>query len=141
MIPENLWSHPDVVSSLITGAATLFAAVIVGVFGAFIGAWFSRHRDSQDRESQWRSHAVELTKLDLERKLKTRDPNDRKPLRPSILDFLANYRDLQELGELSPKDLYLRIQKSRVSHQGESSADAVNGQQQGSASREGKPDG
>jgi len=140
MIPESLWSNPDVVSSLITGAATLLAAVIVGVFGAFIGAWFSRQRDRQDRESQWRSHAVELTKLDLERKLKTRDPNDRQPLRPSILDFLANYRDLQELGELSPKDLYLRIQESRVSHQKRSAPDAGDAKQQDSTSREGKPD-
>jgi hypothetical protein len=139
MIPASLWSNPDVVSSLITGAATLLAAIIVGVFGAFIGACFSRQRDRQDRESQWRSHAVELTKLDLERKLKTRDPNDRQPLRPSILDFLANYRDLQELGESSPKDLYLRIQESRVSHQ-QFGLDAGGAKRQTSTSGEENPD-
>ena len=140
MIPEGLWSTPDVVSSVITGAATLMAAVIVGLFGTLIGAWLSRQRDRQDRESQWRSHAVELTKLDLERKLKTRDPHDRQPLRPSILDFLANYRDLQELGKLSPKDLYLRILESRVSHQRQSGPEADDARQQGSTSREGNPD-
>src|SRR5690348_15340168 len=80
-----------------TGA--VISAIITGIAAKFIvGA-----RDRQDKEVEWRKHAIELTKLDLERKLKTRDPSDTTRLRPSILDFLANYRDLQELGEKSPR--------------------------------------
>jgi hypothetical protein len=71
-------------------------------------------RDRQDREAEWRKHAIELSKLDLDRKLKTRSANDMTPLRPSILDFLANYRDLQELGTKSPKELYLDVEKKRI---------------------------
>lgn len=33
--------------------------------------------------------------------LKTRSPTDTRPIRPSILDFLANYRDLQDLDKAS----------------------------------------
>lgn len=115
MTAENPFASPEVLSGLITGFTTLLGAVIVGVFGALIGARYSRERDRQDRESQWRSHAIELTKLDLDRKLKTRSADEREPLRPSILDFLANYRDLQELGGATPAELYARIRESRVS--------------------------
>jgi Putative Ig domain len=55
--------------------------------------------------------------LDLERKLKTRSATDTSPLRPSILDFLANYRDLQELGSKSPTDLYEIIKSKRINSQ------------------------
>ena len=30
------------------------------------------------------------------------------------MDFLANYRDLQELGEKSPKELYLKLERDRI---------------------------
>ena len=136
MTPESPWSNPDVISTFVTGAATLLAAIIVGGFGAYIGGRFSRERDRQDRESQWRSHAVELTKLDLERKLRTRDKDDRKPLRPSILDFLANYRDLQELGESSPSELYEKIKKERISHQEQSGPDTSGADPQTSSGEE-----
>ena len=41
-----------------------------------------------------------------------RSPRSAEPLRPGVLDFLANYRDLQELGKLTPAELYLRIQEA-----------------------------
>jgi hypothetical protein len=94
--------------------ATVIAALVAAIVGTLLARRFSAKRDAQDRESQWRSHAVELTKLDLQRKLAVRDGTDARP-RPSILDFLANYRDLQELGTKTPKDLYLEIEKNRIS--------------------------
>jgi uncharacterized membrane protein YhiD involved in acid resistance len=52
-------------------AATLLAALIVTIFGtlgvARITRNLQRERNRQDQESQWRSHAIELTKLDAER--------------------------------------------------------------------------
>jgi len=99
-------------AALCTCSGTIIAALIVGIAGGLVSTHYSRERDKQDKESQWRQHAIELTKLDLERKIKS---NLSQPLRPSILDFLANYRDLQELGGSSPKELYLKIEKSRIS--------------------------
>lgn len=104
----------EVVAALVQGSGTVLAALIVGVAGALIGGRYSRERDRQDRESQWRQHAIELTKLDVERKLKNHRPHADPPLRPPILDFLANYRDLQELGNSSPKVLYLKIEQDRI---------------------------
>jgi hypothetical protein len=75
-------------------------------------------RYSLDTEIETRSHAVELTKLEIGRKLEAwkADPNEKKrPLRPVIQDFLAVYRDLEELYTVSPKDLYEKIQKHRIS--------------------------
>lgn len=101
-----------ILAALVNCSGSIIAALIVGVAGALISTRYSRERDKQDKESQWRQHAIELTKLDLERKLKA---NIKQPLRPSILDFLANYRDLQELGKYSPKELYLIIEEKRIS--------------------------
>lgn len=95
-----------------TGA--VFAALVTALLGKFIVTPFLSARDKQDKESEWRKHALELTKLDLERKLKTRQDFQLNPLRPSILDFLANYRDLQELGTKSPKELYAVIIEQRT---------------------------
>jgi len=58
-------------------------------------------------------NAVELTKLEIQRKLSCRSPEDSRP-RPAILDFLANYRDLPELGTKSPKELYETIMQVRI---------------------------
>jgi hypothetical protein len=113
---------PDALASAIEGFATVLAAVIVGVFGAMVGRRYARERDRQDKESQWRSHAIELTKLDLERKLRSRSLDATEPLRPGILDFLANYRDLQELGKSSPAELYERIKASRITTSGSKGA-------------------
>ena len=104
----------EVLSSIISGVGAVLAALIIGVAGSLITRHYARERDRQDRESQWRQHAIELTKLDLERKLKAYDPKVHGSLRPTILDFLANYRDLQELGELSPKELYVKIKNERI---------------------------
>lgn len=90
------------------------AALVTALLGKLIVTPFLSARDKQDRESEWRKHALELTKLDLERKLKTRQDFPANPLRPSILDFLANYRDLQELGTKSPKELYAIIIQQRT---------------------------
>ncbi|QQO14040.1 hypothetical protein JJB99_32795 [Bradyrhizobium diazoefficiens] len=80
--------------TVVTAVVGATAAVIVAVLTGVITKFVVRARDRQDREVEWRKHAIELTKLDLDRKLKTRAPTDTRPLRPSILDFLANYRDL-----------------------------------------------
>ncbi|MGY4433898.1 hypothetical protein ACVWWO_006375 [Bradyrhizobium sp. F1.13.1] len=91
--------------------------MIVGVITGVITKFVIGARDRQDREVEWRKHAIELTKLDLDRKLKTRAPADTRPLRPSILDFLANYRDLQDLDKASPRDLYATILAMRIKKQ------------------------
>lgn len=101
----------------ITALAGLVGVVItalVGIGVALIGKYIVGVRDRQDREVEWRKHAIELTKLDLERKLKTRAAGDTTPMRPSILDFLANYRDLQELGAKTPAQLWKVIRASRI---------------------------
>ena len=103
----------DFLGSLVEGCATIFAAIIVGIAGALISSFFSRAKDRQEKESQWRSHAIELAKLDMERQLATRKPNE--SIRPSILDFLANYRDLKELDYMSAKELYLKIEANEIS--------------------------
>ena len=95
-----------------TGA--ILAAIITAILGKLIVTPFLGARDKQGREVEWRKHAIELTKLDLERKLKSRRDSDTTPIRPSILDFLANYRDLQELGEKTPKELYEVILAKRI---------------------------
>ena len=106
-------------------SALAAVSALAGAFGAIIGALVSRlvvspflgARDRQDKEIEWRNHAIELAKLDLERRLKTYIPGTSPPLRPSILDFLANYRDLQDLSSMSPKDLYVVIKDKRVTRQ------------------------
>jgi hypothetical protein len=102
------------ITALAQAIATVLSAFIIGVAGAFITSLFNRRRDQEQRESWWRGHALELTKLDLERKLGTRNPQTAEPLRPSILDFLANYRDLQQLGDMTPAQLYQKIEDDRV---------------------------
>lgn len=96
------------------GAIAAFAGLLGALVTVFVTRFVLGPRDRQDREAEWRKHAIELSKLDLDRKLKTRAPDDTTPLRPSILDFLANYRDLQELGTKSPKELYLHIEEKRI---------------------------
>ena len=115
--------------SLVTGPVAIgFVAAIAAVVGAVVGPIISAilsklflgARDKQDRETEWRKHTVELTKLDLERKLGCRLPNDTTPMRPVVLDFLANYRDLSELGKLTPGkkltpgELYEKIKTDRI---------------------------
>ena len=104
----------DLLGSLIQAFSTLCAAVVIGIAGALITSHYTRERDRQDKESQWRQHAIELAKLDLTRKTFSPTPRPH-PLRPSILDFLANYRDLKELDYRTPKDLYLLIEDQRIS--------------------------
>jgi len=107
------------IGSMATAIGAVVAALIVGIAGNVISVRYSKERDKQQRESDWRNHAVELTKLDLQRKLASWTP-DKGPLRPTILDFLANYRDLQQLeysdseGTMSPADLYIRICNDRI---------------------------
>lgn len=119
----------------------ILAAVIAGTAGAFITHRYASRREEAeraaaderhkkdlealqkrhdlDKESEWRSHAVELTKLEVNRKLeiwKATAADKRNPLRPAVLDFLANYRDLVELDNSTPRDLYLKILADRISH-------------------------
>ena len=137
--PAPVWQHPQVVAAVIQGLGTIAAALIVGVAGAWLTKRFARERDRQDRESQWRMHAVELTKLDMQRKLACRKDGDARP-RPPILDFLANYRDLQELGARTPRDLYQTILQTRIATGSLSPEDSVTGgDQEEPPSRSGSP--
>jgi hypothetical protein len=104
-------------TALAGAAGAVVVAIITGVIAKFFVTPFLGARDRQDKEAEWRKHAIELTKLDLERKLKTRQPTDTRPLRPSILDFLANYRDLQDLDKSSPRELYVAIKAMRIKKQ------------------------
>jgi hypothetical protein len=108
------WIAAEVQQAIVEAAGTIVAALIVGVAGALIGRRYTRERDRQDKESQWRDHAIELTKLDLERKLTTWSAESLQQVRPRIQDFLANYRDLKELDTLTPAELYEKIEKSRI---------------------------
>jgi|SRR5918992_292187 hypothetical protein len=109
--------------TIIQAIGTVLAALIIGVAGSMITGRFARERASQDRESQWRQHAIELAKLEAARNQKMFEAGKLKRLRPSILDFLANYRDLQELGTSTPKELYLKIQKDRINPPDEDESD------------------
>lgn len=110
MSPAALAFMGDVVKSVATLTGIVIAAVIGRIWAA---SWLSA-RDRQDREAEWRKHALELTKLDLERKIAMKLFGPSNPLRPSILDFLANYRDLQELGSSTPAQLYQKIDTTRI---------------------------
>jgi uncharacterized Zn-finger protein len=108
--------QPDHVSAVFAASGTVAAAFVVAVVGtigaALIAARLQRKRNEQDRESQWRSHAIELTKLDAERLMRRAAPEQ--VMRPFILTFLAIYRDLQELGTRTPAELYKKIIEDRV---------------------------
>jgi hypothetical protein len=109
---------PGTIAAIVALAGAFGAvvsAIVTSILGKLVISPFLGARDRQDREVEWRKHAIELTKLDLDGKLRSRDPLDHTPPRPSVLDFLANYRDLQELGAKTPKELYLDIQSKRIS--------------------------
>ena len=90
------------------------AALIVGITGTRISNTYSREKDRQEKEAQWRQHAIDLTKLDLERKLATLYKDPGRALRPCIQDFLANYRDLKQLDHKDPGALYEEIRLNRI---------------------------
>ncbi|WP_322034181.1 hypothetical protein [Paraburkholderia sp. J76] len=115
---SQLAGSPAALLSFLTAVAGVVGAIVAAIVTALLSKflvtpWLSA-RDRQDREVEWRKHAAELTKLDLERKLKSARDLKTTPLRPSIMDFLANYRDLQELGARSPTDLYNDIESRRI---------------------------
>ncbi len=120
---------PRVIAGAFQAIGSIVAAMLVVMAGGVISRKYSRERDAQDKESQWRAHAVELAKLDLNRKLEIRKTSPGTTpetsansgslttsprIRPSILDFLANYRDLKELDFLTPKELYRKIWDQRI---------------------------
>ena len=102
------------IAALAGATGAILAALITGLLGKLVVTPFLGARDKQDREVEWRKHALELTKLEVERKLKSGRDFKAFPMRPSILDFLANYRDLQELGTKTPAALYKEITEKRV---------------------------
>jgi hypothetical protein len=114
---QELSGLPATTLTAVTALAGATGAVVVGIITGVITKFVVGARDRQDREVEWRKHAIELTKLDLDRKLKTRSPADTRPMRPSILDFLANYRDLQDLDKATPRDLYTTILAMRIKKQ------------------------
>ncbi len=108
---------------MIAAISPIIAAIIVSFVGVLLTKLYesSKHdkdvellkkRHELDKETEWRAHAIELTKLDLQRKLA--NTAALKPPRPSILDFLANYRDLIDLDNSTPKELYRVIKTSRI---------------------------
>jgi hypothetical protein len=121
--PELLKAKFQMWTAIVTAAGTVLGAIIVGVFGTLITRKYSREKERQEKEGQWRDHAIELTKLDLERKLKRYDVDHNISLRPSVLDFLANYRDLLELDKVAPKALYRNILENRRKEIGKDKAD------------------
>ena len=102
------------IAAIAGATGTIAAALVTVILGKLMVSPFLGARDRQDKEAEWRKHAIELTKLDLEGKLRTRAETDKRPPRPSVLNFLANYRDLQELGTKTPTDLYLEIRARRT---------------------------
>ena len=98
----------------VTAVGTIAGALIVGIFGALISGKHSREKDRQDKEAQWRNHAIELTKLNVEQRLKAFEKAPSIELRPPIQDFLANYRDLIELDKVHPKALSQNIAENRT---------------------------
>lgn len=95
---------------VVVGAAI---AALVGTIGAaLITRSHQRERNRQDQEAQWRTHAVELTKLDFERLKRAAGADGR--MLPVILSFLPLYRDLRELNTTSPADLYTTILNKRM---------------------------
>ena len=102
------------IAALAGATGAILAALVTGLLGKLVVTPFLGAKDKQDREVEWRKHALELTKLELERKLKAGRDFKAHPLRPSILDFLANYRDLQELGKKTPAALYEEIVRNRI---------------------------
>jgi hypothetical protein len=104
-------------TDVITALSVLSGAIgglLASILTIFIGKIILGARDIQDKESEWRNHAIELTKLDVERLLKSGRDFTKEPLRPCILEFLANYRDLQELNIKSAKELYEIIESKRI---------------------------
>lgn len=109
------WTDLELVKAVITAAGSVVAALIVAIAGTLLSRFFARARDRQDKEAQWRDHAIELAKLDLQRHLDGAPPEKRqRQMRPSILDFLANYRDLKELDTKTPRELYETIMEKRL---------------------------
>ena len=104
-------SGPSYLSSLIQALGTIGGALIIGIAGGLISSRQNKERDKQDKESQWRSHAIELTKLEAEKQLKVFEVTGSGELRPSIVDFLAYYRDLQKLGKMSVDQLFKEIEQ------------------------------
>ena len=102
------------IAALSGAVGAILAALISGLLGKLVVTPYLGARDKQDREVEWRKHAIELTKLEVDRKLKSGRDFSVYPLRPSILDFLANYRDLQELGTKTPAALYKEITEKRI---------------------------
>jgi hypothetical protein len=113
--------HPppavEITTATIAFWGAIFGAVIAlvgGLVGGALTNYVAMLRNAQDKESEWRSHAIELTKLDAERMIELRRTDSTRKLQPLVLAFLANYRDLQDLNTMSPKDLYLKIKRDRI---------------------------
>jgi len=94
----------------LTGAVAGAALTSIGaLLGAVVTNRRNRRRDAQDRESEWRSHAVELAKVENERLIEARKNNPNIKLEPTIFNFLALYRDLHLLNDMTVEELYAKI--------------------------------
>src|SRR5665811_2269491 len=102
--------------AVVHGAATVISAVIVAGVGTWIAQRFARQRDREVREKEWIDQATALTRLDIERKMNTWSEEEKRDIRPPILDFLAYYRDLKKLDRYSPGELYEQIWLCTMRH-------------------------
>ncbi len=100
---------------LLTAIIASVTALIVALIGVLATKYLTA-KDKKDKESEWRSHAIELAKLDLQRAISNKGVDSNTKLRPSIIDFLANYRDLEELGVKTPKQLCKDIYDKRITN-------------------------
>src|SRR5665811_1348852 len=73
--------------AVVHGAATVISAVIVAGVGTWIAQRFARQRDREVREKEWIDQATALTRLDIERKMNTWSEEEKRDIRPPILDF------------------------------------------------------
>lgn len=106
---EMCKSYVQMMAFALQAGGAIIAALIVGLLGGLITFGYNVHRTRQDRESQWRNHAIELTKLDLQRKLSSRTVVTNLPIQPSIHDFLNNYRQLKKLDSMTVEAVYNEI--------------------------------
>ncbi|MET4606704.1 hypothetical protein ABIB90_006206 [Bradyrhizobium sp. JR4.1] len=111
---QELSKLQPITLTAVAAVVSATAAVIVGVITGVITKFVVGARDRQDREVEWRSMQSSSPSSTLTASSKPRAPPDTPPLRPSILDFLANYRDLQDLDKASPRDLYATTPAMRI---------------------------
>ncbi|WPJ96357.1 hypothetical protein SH580_01405 [Coraliomargarita algicola] len=114
----------DLIGPISQAVGTIASAIIIGVIATRLQRKYQKEKDRQDRDAQWRQFAIDLTRLELERKIEVykADKGSSKEIRTVIDDFLAFYRDLNELGPTgngskTVRELYIDIMVRRKAFQ------------------------